>query len=116
MSMLFISGHIFFFFFFTQLTEYYMSFSDWSSAVCSAYHSKNGVRAHQLHRTLGITYQSAWFLAHRIREAMQDDVTSSGPLGGEGRSDERREGKGGVSKCRSRWSTYEYKKTNMEYT
>src|SRR3546814_13849852 len=90
-----------------------MRISDWSSDVCSsdlftvttgsvmerskiplnkwllAMHlmasSKKGVSAHQLHRTLGITYQSAWFLAHRIREAMQDDVTSSGPLGGEGK-------------------------------
>lgn len=33
--------------------------------------SKKGVSAHQLHRTLGITYKSAWFLAHRIREAMK---------------------------------------------
>src|SRR3546814_9100783 len=47
--------------------------------------SKKGVSAHQLHRTLGIGYQAAWFLAHRIREAMQDDVTSSGPLGGSGK-------------------------------
>jgi transposase-like protein len=33
--------------------------------------SKKGVSAHQLHRTLEITYKSAWFLAHRIREAMR---------------------------------------------
>ena len=31
---------------------------------------KKGVRAHQLHRSLGVTYKSAWFMAHRIREAM----------------------------------------------
>ncbi len=42
--------------------------------------SKKGFSAHQLHRTLGITYKSAWFMAHRIREAMSDD--SPGPLGG----------------------------------
>jgi transposase-like protein len=29
--------------------------------------SKKGVSAHQLHRMLGITYKSAWFMAHRIR-------------------------------------------------
>jgi transposase-like protein len=45
--------------------------------------SEKGISAHQLHRTLGITYKSAWFLAHRIRESMRDDG-SSGPLGGEG--------------------------------
>jgi transposase-like protein len=47
---------------------------------------KKGTSAHQLHRMLGITYQSAWFLAHRIREAMKEDVASSGPLGGEGKT------------------------------
>jgi transposase-like protein len=47
--------------------------------------SKKGVSAHQLHRMLGITYKSAWFMAHRIREAMKDDVATSGPLGGEGK-------------------------------
>jgi transposase-like protein len=46
--------------------------------------SKKGVSAHQLHRTLGITYKTAWFMAHRIREALREDFTSSGPLGGEG--------------------------------
>lgn len=34
--------------------------------------SKKGISAHQLHRTLEITYKSAWFLMHRIREAMRD--------------------------------------------
>lgn len=43
--------------------------------------SKKGVSAHQLHRTLEITYKSAWFLAHRIREAMRDGKL--GPLGGQ---------------------------------
>lgn len=37
--------------------------------MCS---SKKGVSAHQLHRTLGIGYEAAWFMAHRIREAMRD--------------------------------------------
>lgn len=46
--------------------------------------SKKGVSAHQLHRALGVTYQSAWFMCHRIREAMRDGGFS--PLGGEGTS------------------------------
>lgn len=41
--------------------------------------SKKGISAHQLHRSLGITYKSAWFMGHRIREAMDMD---GGPLGG----------------------------------
>jgi transposase-like protein len=44
--------------------------------------SKKGISAHQLHRVLEITYKSAWFLAHRIREAMR--VGDLAPFGGEG--------------------------------
>lgn len=45
--------------------------------------SKKGMSAHQLHRMLGITYKSAWFMFHRIREAMRsDDVTLMGGTGG----------------------------------
>ena len=46
--------------------------------------SKTGISAHQLHRTLKIDYKSAWFLEHRIREAMKD--TDPTPLGGEGKT------------------------------
>ncbi len=45
--------------------------------------SKKGMSAHQLHRMLGITYKSAWFMAHRIREAMRP--VGAPPLGGEGK-------------------------------
>ncbi|MGP2491732.1 IS1595 family transposase [Mesorhizobium sp. PUT5] len=48
--------------------------------------SKKGISAHQLHRMLGVTYKTAWFMAHRIREAMKEDVKSAGPLGGEGKT------------------------------
>ena len=44
--------------------------------------SKKGCSSHQLHRTLGITYKSAWFLTHRIREAMRDGKLA--PMGGAG--------------------------------
>lgn len=45
--------------------------------------SKKGVSAHQLHRMLEITYKSAWFLAHRIREAMRSgDLSTFGSGGG----------------------------------
>ncbi|PJI37386.1 IS1595 family transposase [Ferrovibrio sp.] len=47
--------------------------------------SKKGISAHQLGRVLGLSYKSAWFMAHRIREAMAEDGTS-GPLGGGGKT------------------------------
>ncbi|MEX2616485.1 MAG: IS1595 family transposase [Alphaproteobacteria bacterium] len=46
--------------------------------------SKKGISAHQLHRMLGITYKSAWFMAHRIREAMREGFKPHG-MGGEGK-------------------------------
>src|ERR1700687_3180955 len=51
--------------------------------MCS---SKKGVSAHQLHRTLDITYRSAWFMAHRIRECMRDGgLAPVTPMGGGGK-------------------------------
>jgi transposase-like protein len=44
--------------------------------------SKKGISSHQLHRVLGITYKAAWFLSHRIREAMRDGSLT--PMGGAG--------------------------------
>lgn len=46
--------------------------------------SKKGMSAHQLHRMLGVTYKTAWFMAHRIREAMAD--YGPDPIGGEGKT------------------------------
>ena len=45
--------------------------------------SKKGVSANQLSRSLDVTYGTAWFMAHRIREAMADK--SPAPMGGEGK-------------------------------
>ena len=48
--------------------------------------SKKGISAHQLHRMLGITYKSAWFMAHRIREAMAPAAPATvEPMGGTGK-------------------------------
>jgi len=43
----------------------------WLIAVSLMCSSKKGINAHQLHRMLGVTYKTAWFMAHRIRYAMQ---------------------------------------------
>jgi len=45
--------------------------------------SKKGMSAKQMERMLGVTYKTAWFLCHRIREAM-DGADTGGPLGGAG--------------------------------
>lgn len=55
----------------------------WELAIHLMSASKKGMSAHQLHRMLGVTYKTAWFMAHRIREAMRDD--NPGPIGGEGK-------------------------------
>jgi transposase-like protein len=75
----------------------------WVHAVDLYTASKKGFSAHQLHRTLGVTYKTAWFMAMRIREAMRD--LNPGPMGGSGKtveSDETYIGrKEGVAKTRS---------------
>src|SRR5690348_14818133 len=72
--------------------------SKWWLAVHMMGSSKKGISAHQLHRMLGVTYKTAWFMAHRIREAMGDsnpELMGSG--GGKVEADEtyigRRPGK-----------------------
>jgi transposase-like protein len=45
--------------------------------------SKKGISTHQLHRMLGVTYKTAWFMTMRIREAVREGHL--GPLGGEGK-------------------------------
>jgi len=57
----------------------------WALAFHLMAASKKGVSAHQLMRTLGLgSYRTAWFMAHRIREAMKIDP-KAGPIGGEGK-------------------------------
>jgi transposase-like protein len=45
--------------------------SKWLAALFMMTASKKGVSAHQIHRSLGISYKTAWFLCHRLREAMR---------------------------------------------
>ncbi len=54
----------------------------WVWAVDMYTASKKGFSAHQLHRTIKVTYKTAWFMAHRIRTAMGD--VADAPMGGEG--------------------------------
>jgi len=51
--------------------------------------SKKGISSNQLHRTLGVTLKTAWFMSHRIREAMRSgDLVPFGVNGGSVESDE----------------------------
>ncbi len=45
----------------------------WLQAIFLISSSKKGISSHQLQRTLGVTIKSAWFMSHRIREAMKID-------------------------------------------
>jgi len=49
--------------------------------LCS---SKKGMSSHQLHRILGVSYKTAWFMTHRIRKAMEPNYFSAKMLGGQG--------------------------------
>jgi hypothetical protein len=54
----------------------------WWMAVHMMNSGKNGVSAHEIHRQLGVTYKTAWFMMHRLREAMI--VSEPGPMGAGG--------------------------------
>ena len=54
----------------------------WLQAVYLMCSSKKGISSHQLMRTLDVTYKTAWFMTHRIREAMKSGNLP--PMGGEG--------------------------------
>lgn len=57
--------------------------SKWLAALFLMTASKKGVSAHQVHRSLDISYKTAWFLCHRLREAMRTGGLA--PMGGSGK-------------------------------
>ena len=54
----------------------------WLQVVYLMTSSKKGVSSHQIHRALEVTYKTAWFMTHRVREAMRDGNLA--PFGGNG--------------------------------
>lgn len=68
----------------TVMESSHIKLNVWLMAFYLMASSKKGMSAHQLHRTLEITYKSAWFLAHRIRLAMANGGLLAGPIGGPG--------------------------------
>lgn len=66
----------------TIFEESKLPMTKWLQAIFLMTASKKGVSSHQLHRTLEVTYKTAWFLSHRIREAMRCGELA--PFGGNG--------------------------------
>ena len=61
----------------TVFEDSHIPLSKWLLAFHLLCSSKKGMSAHQLHRMLGVTYRSAWFMAHRIRYTMTQEPLSS---------------------------------------
>jgi transposase-like protein len=66
----------------TVFEDSHVKMNLWLQAMYLLCSSKKGISSNQLARTLGVTLKTAWFMSHRIREAMR--VTGLGPMGGEG--------------------------------
>lgn len=69
----------------TIFEESHMPLHKWLQAIHLLCSSKKGISAHQLHRILECQYKTAWFLGHRIREAMRVGKLAP-PMGGEGKT------------------------------
>ncbi len=61
----------------TIFEDSHIPLATWLKAIHLLCASKKGMSAHQLHRMLGVTYKSAWFMAHRIRYAMTQEPLRS---------------------------------------
>ncbi len=70
----------------TVMERSHIPLHKWLMAFYLMSASKKGISAHQLHRSLAVSYKAAWFMCHRIREAMAGETPNgSGPLGGSGK-------------------------------
>lgn len=69
----------------TVFERSHIPLNKWLMATFLFTASKKGISAHQMHRLLGITYKSAWFMMHRLREAVTPIPGSEPPLGGRGK-------------------------------
>jgi transposase-like protein len=70
----------------TVMEDSPLGLDKWMVAIWLLSSAKNGISSYELHRALGITQKSAWFLLHRVRLAMQSK--DGGKLGGEVEADE----------------------------
>ena len=92
----------------TIMHDSHLPIRKWFAASYFMCVSKKGISAHQLHRTLGISYKTAWYLCHRIREAMGNDPLEGPTLLGIVEVDEtlvggKAKGKGRAYKGNKAW-------------
>ena len=66
----------------TIMHDSHLPLRKWFAAIYLLCQSKKGMSAHQLHRTIGVAYRTAWYLCHRIREAMGNDPLTGPTLVG----------------------------------
>ncbi|WP_430444075.1 IS1595 family transposase [Sphingorhabdus contaminans] len=89
----------------------------WLQAMYLVAGSKKGISSNQLHRTLGVTLKTAWFMAHRIREAMQAGGDMFGSNGGAVEVDEtyigRKAGDAGVKAPRKTGSAHKLRVVSL---
>lgn len=69
----------------TVMERSHAKLTQWAMAFWMFASSKKGFSAHQLHRALGCQYNTAWFLHHRVMEAMRQGGLDLPPMGGEGK-------------------------------
>src|SRR6185312_8517364 len=69
----------------TLFERSHIPLNKWLMAAFLLCASKKGISTHQMHRMIGVSYKSTWFMMHRLREAMRDGHFP-GPLGGEGKA------------------------------
>jgi transposase-like protein len=69
----------------TVMERSHARLTQWAAAFHLGASSKKGFSAHQLHRELGCQYNTAWFLHHRVMEAMRRGGLDLPPMGGEGK-------------------------------
>jgi transposase-like protein len=69
----------------TVMERSHVKMTQWAIAFHLCASSKKGFSAHQLHRTLKCKYETAWFIHHRVMEAMREGGLDLPPMGGEGK-------------------------------
>lgn len=93
----------------TVFEDSHVALYKWLQATYLMCASKKGISAHQLHRTLDVTYKTAWFMEHRLREAMRE--TPQQMMGGNGKTVEADETYWGRKPGTKKGRAYHHKNT-----